>query len=112
MASNTTTVKRDPYAELSTIPTFSLESSVVAEGETMPIAQRDGIFGSGGRDTSPDLTWSGFPNETRSFIVTMNDPDERVLALGRHQPSCVRNLVDGRSRRRRQDIAGRIDALA
>ena len=75
MASNTTTVKRDPYAELPTIPTFSLESSVVAEGETMPIAQRDGIFGSGGQDTSPDLTWSGFPNETRSFIVTMYDPD-------------------------------------
>jgi Raf kinase inhibitor-like YbhB/YbcL family protein len=41
----------------------------------MPIAQRDGIFGSGGRVTSPELTWSGFPNETQSFIVTMYDPD-------------------------------------
>jgi phosphatidylethanolamine-binding protein (PEBP) family uncharacterized protein len=68
-------LKRDPYAELPPIPSFSLESSVVAEGETMPIAQRDGIFGSGGRDTSPDLRWSGFPYETQSFIVTMYDPD-------------------------------------
>jgi phosphatidylethanolamine-binding protein (PEBP) family uncharacterized protein len=79
MASNTTTLKRDPYAELPPIPSFSVESSVVAEGETMPIAQRDGIFDSGGRDTSPDLTWSGFPNETQSFIVTMYDPDAPSL---------------------------------
>jgi Raf kinase inhibitor-like YbhB/YbcL family protein len=41
----------------------------------MPIAQRDGIFGAGGQDTSPDLTWLEFPNETQSFIVTMYDPD-------------------------------------
>jgi hypothetical protein len=48
MASNTTTLKRDPYAEPPPIPSFSVESSVVAEGGTMPIAQRDGIFGSSG----------------------------------------------------------------
>jgi Raf kinase inhibitor-like YbhB/YbcL family protein len=75
MASNTTTVKRDPYADLPPVPGFTLESSLVVDGETMPIAQRDGIFGAGGQDTSPDLTWSGFPNETESFIVTMYDPD-------------------------------------
>ena len=75
MASKTTTVKRDPYADLPPLPSFSLASSLVAEGETMPIAQRDGIFGSEGQDTSPDLTWSGFPDETQSFIVTMYDPD-------------------------------------
>ena len=75
MASSTTTVKRDPYADLPAVPSFSLESSLVADGETMPIAQRDGIFGAGGQDTSPDLTWSAFPNETQSFIVTMYDPD-------------------------------------
>jgi Raf kinase inhibitor-like YbhB/YbcL family protein len=75
MAWNTTTVKRDPYADLPPVPSFLLDSSLVADGETMPIAQRDGIFGSGGQDTSPDLTWSGFPDETQSFIVTMYDPD-------------------------------------
>jgi Raf kinase inhibitor-like YbhB/YbcL family protein len=41
----------------------------------MPVAQRSGIFGAGGQDTSPDLEWSGFPEETQSFIVTMYDPD-------------------------------------
>jgi Raf kinase inhibitor-like YbhB/YbcL family protein len=41
----------------------------------MPVAQRSGIFGAGGQDISPDLAWSGFPEETQSFIVTMYDPD-------------------------------------
>jgi Raf kinase inhibitor-like YbhB/YbcL family protein len=34
-----------------------------------------GIFGAGGQDELPELSWSGFPNSTRSFIVTMYDPD-------------------------------------
>jgi Raf kinase inhibitor-like YbhB/YbcL family protein len=75
MASSTTTVKRDPYADLPRVPDFPLESSVVADGETMAIAQRGGTFGGDGQDTSPDLTWSRFPNETQSFIVTTYDPD-------------------------------------
>jgi Raf kinase inhibitor-like YbhB/YbcL family protein len=41
----------------------------------MPVAQRSGIFGAGGEDTSPDLSWAGFPAETKSFLVTMYDPD-------------------------------------
>lgn len=75
MTSNTATMKRDPYADLPAVPSFPLESSLVADGETMPVAQRSGIFGAGGQDVSPDLTWSGFPEPTRSFIVTMYDPD-------------------------------------
>jgi Raf kinase inhibitor-like YbhB/YbcL family protein len=75
MASNTTAVKRDPYADLPPVPSFCLESSLVADGETMPIAQRDGVFGAGGQGSSPDLTWWGFPDETQSFIITMYDPD-------------------------------------
>jgi Raf kinase inhibitor-like YbhB/YbcL family protein len=67
--------KRDPYDALPVVPGFQLESSAIADGETMPVAQRSGIFGAGGQDTSPDLAWSGFPEETQSFIVTMYDPD-------------------------------------
>jgi len=68
-------MKREPYDDLPAVPSFRLESSLVADGETMPTAQRSGIFGAGGDDTSPDLTWSGFPDATQSFIVTMYDPD-------------------------------------
>jgi phosphatidylethanolamine-binding protein (PEBP) family uncharacterized protein len=75
MTSNTATMKRDPYADLPAVPSFRLESNLVGHGETMPVAQRDRSFGGGGQDTSPDLTWSGFPDETQSFIVTMDDPD-------------------------------------
>jgi Raf kinase inhibitor-like YbhB/YbcL family protein len=75
MASNTTTMKSDPYADLPPVPSFDLESSLVANSETMAIAQRGGTFGGDGQDSSPDLGWSGFPDETQSFIVTMYDPD-------------------------------------
>jgi Raf kinase inhibitor-like YbhB/YbcL family protein len=69
------TRERDPYDGLPAVPSFQLESSAIADGETMPVAQRSGIFGAGGQDTSPDLAWSGVPEETQSFIVTMYDPD-------------------------------------
>jgi Raf kinase inhibitor-like YbhB/YbcL family protein len=68
-------MKRNPYDDLPLVPRFHLRSSLVADGEFMPVAQRSGIFGAGGQDTSPDLAWSGFPDETRSFMVTMYDPD-------------------------------------
>jgi Raf kinase inhibitor-like YbhB/YbcL family protein len=66
---------RNPYEELPPVSSFRLESSLITDGETMPVAQRSGIFGAGGEDTSPDLSWSGFPAETKSFLVTMYDPD-------------------------------------
>jgi Phosphatidylethanolamine-binding protein len=67
--------KRDPYAGLPAVPGFRLESTAVADVETMPVAQRSGIFGAGGNDSSPDLAWPDYPRETQSFIVTMYDPD-------------------------------------
>jgi Raf kinase inhibitor-like YbhB/YbcL family protein len=73
-------MKRDPYEDLPKAPTFHLESDAVADGVMMPVAQRSGIFGAGGEDTSPDLAWSGFPAEARSFLVTMYDPDAPTVS--------------------------------
>ena len=63
------------YDSLPRVPSFTVTSSDVKDGEPMPIPQRSGVFGAGGEDVSPQLTWSGFPAETKSFVVTMYDPD-------------------------------------
>lgn len=64
-----------PYESLPDVPSFELSSSDVADGQTLPMAQVSGIFGAGGEDISPQLSWSGFPTETESFVVTCFDPD-------------------------------------
>ncbi|WP_434094604.1 YbhB/YbcL family Raf kinase inhibitor-like protein [Streptomyces hyaluromycini] len=52
-----------------------MTSDSVANGEQLAREQVSGILGAGGSDISPQLSWSGFPEETRSFTVAMFDPD-------------------------------------
>jgi Raf kinase inhibitor-like YbhB/YbcL family protein len=67
---------RDPYAELPKLPEFDLTSTDIEHGQTLPPAHRSGKMGvAGGQDLSPQLSWSGFPAETKSFAVTVLDPD-------------------------------------
>jgi Raf kinase inhibitor-like YbhB/YbcL family protein len=68
-------MSHDPYAGLPDVPSFSVTSTDVADGKTLATPQVSGIFGAGGEDVSPQLSWSGFPPETRSFVVTVYDPD-------------------------------------
>ena len=66
----------DPYAELSTLKTvgsFQLTSTDLVHGQ--PLARAQWGQAGGGSDTSPQLSWSGFPAETKSFAVTCYDPD-------------------------------------
>ncbi len=66
----------DPYAELATLREFApltLTSTDVAHGQPMPKAQW-GRAG-GGSDTSPQLTWLGAPEGTKSFALSCFDPD-------------------------------------
>ena len=65
----------DPYAYLPQVPSFQLASVSVAGGQPLPAAQMSKMLGvPGGEDISPQLSWSGFPPGTESFVVSMYDP--------------------------------------
>lgn len=64
-----------PYDALPKLPTFTLTSESFVDGGQLPTAQLGGILGAGGGDVSPQLSWSGFPEDTRSFTVSVFDPD-------------------------------------
>lgn len=63
----------DPYAGMREVPGFTVTSTDIQDGEPLPAAQYAGD--AGGRDLSPQLGWHGFPEGTRSFVVTCFDPD-------------------------------------
>ncbi|AGT92809.1 YbhB/YbcL family Raf kinase inhibitor-like protein [Rhodococcus erythropolis] len=66
----------DPYEPLPKLPSFELTSDDITAGQPLKLAQASGAFGvPGGEDISPQLSWSGFPAETKSFVVTVFDPD-------------------------------------
>ena len=64
-----------PYDTLPKAASFEVTSTDVKDGEQLPSAQVSGIFGAGGNDRSPHLSWSGFPAQTKSFVVTCYAPD-------------------------------------
>jgi Raf kinase inhibitor-like YbhB/YbcL family protein len=65
----------DPYEHLPQVPDFTVTSTDCADGQTLAMPHVSGVMGAGGEDRSPQLSWSGFPEGTRSFAVTVYDPD-------------------------------------
>jgi Raf kinase inhibitor-like YbhB/YbcL family protein len=91
----------DPYAYLPQVPSFQLTSTTVSNGQPLPLAQFSKLFGvPGGADISPQLSWSGFPAETESFIVSMYDPQAPTGSgfwywVVAHIPADTTSLVAG-----------------
>jgi Raf kinase inhibitor-like YbhB/YbcL family protein len=65
----------NPYRYLPVVPTFRLTSTTVRSGKPLPPAQLSKLLGvPNGKDVSPELSWYGFPKRTKSFVVSMYDP--------------------------------------
>ncbi|MDQ4491287.1 YbhB/YbcL family Raf kinase inhibitor-like protein [Sinomonas sp. ASV486] len=66
----------DPFDRIPPTAAFTVTSTTAADGEPWPAPQYSGAFDvPGGEDISPQLSWSGAPEGTKSFAVTVYDPD-------------------------------------
>jgi Raf kinase inhibitor-like YbhB/YbcL family protein len=54
---------------------FTLASATIKAGSTIAIEQVFNGFGCTGGNVSPELSWKGAPAGTKSFALTMYDPD-------------------------------------
>lgn len=63
----------NPYAGMREVASFEVRSIDIRDGEPLPAS----VFGAaaGGEDRSPQLSWSGAPEGTKSYAVTCFDPD-------------------------------------
>jgi Raf kinase inhibitor-like YbhB/YbcL family protein len=66
----------DPLSGLPEVPKFLLTSENLVDGQPLATAQLSGMFGiPDGQDASPQLSWSGAPEGTKSYAVTVYDAD-------------------------------------
>src|SRR6195952_1457919 len=55
--------------------TFTLASNSLSDGAECPMKHVFSSFGCTGGNVSPELHWSGAPEGTKSFALTVYDPD-------------------------------------
>jgi Raf kinase inhibitor-like YbhB/YbcL family protein len=63
-------VSPDPYPLLPAVPSFTVTSADITDGQPIKDEQ---VAAHG--NTSPQLSWSGAPEGTQSYTVTCSDPD-------------------------------------
>ncbi len=68
-------VTPDPYPLLPAAASFSVTSDDVTDGAPL---KDDQVNAHG--DTSPQLSWSGAPEGTQSYVVTCYDPDAPIVS--------------------------------
>jgi hypothetical protein len=95
-------MSRNPYADLPELPSFELRSNDITDGQPLNTPQASGLFGAGGEDISPHLAWSGAPDGTQSYAVTVYDPDAPTASGFWHWavfnlPADVTELASGAS---------------
>ncbi|MFJ5282137.1 YbhB/YbcL family Raf kinase inhibitor-like protein [Streptomyces parvulus] len=89
-----------PYDHMPKTHAFTVTSDTFENGSKLGQAQASAVLGAGGLDISPQLQWEGFPEETRSFTVSMFDPDVPTASGFWHWyianlPASVNELPEG-----------------
>ena len=64
----------DPFARLPEAASFTVTSATITDGAALPLEHWSAGV-PGGKDVSPQLSWSGAPDGTKSYAVTVYDPD-------------------------------------
>lgn len=66
-------MRRNPYEILADLSIFTLKSNDITDGEKLGSHQISRSLG--GKDRSPHLSWKNHPKQTKSFALTVYDPD-------------------------------------
>lgn len=70
------------FAATASAAPFTLTSKDFKEGGTIPEASALALMGCTGKNTSPELSWTGAPAGTKSFALMVHDPDAPTGGAG------------------------------